>query len=127
MTKAELRKACVQVHDLGDMAYLVDLPLLLPSGDHLGIQVIDFGDGTYSLSDNMYAYREVDSMGGRYSFHRYAKKAAEKFGVTYGHQSFNYYTKADDEIGASIACLANAAKYAVDLYCIKTEKKRKKA
>jgi hypothetical protein len=69
----------VRLNQIGNSSY-VNLPLLYPDGSSVTVKIDHVADGL-RVSDNGFAYREIEGIGAENSFSKAAKKVAEELSV----------------------------------------------
>jgi hypothetical protein len=91
---------------IGDSTF-VNLPLLYPDGSCVTVRIDQIPDG-FRVSDNGFAYREIEAVGYEGSFARTANIAAEREGVLAGKRSI-YVDAAGDELFRAMCDVATAS------------------
>lgn len=103
---------------------LIRMPVWLPSGSCVVIEVWPSQGGTVVVTDGGTTYHEAEVLSADSQFKRYASKYAESVGVKYEHESFSIEGVSYDQISGAIGFVSSCAKHVLDHAVINRDKKR---
>lgn len=110
---------------VGD-AFIVDVPVLYPSGKGAAVQV-QFHRGRCVVSDMGLGHLEAEMEGGGDGYSRWARFAAEEAGISYDGQSLFVLEVSPDRLDGAIVLVANTSCRAVTITMVKAQERKERS